>query len=191
MAIAKSRAPVPVWKGAEYMRVSEGRYRAVAKRFQGPTLIRQYSRWSLLVEFELLDDGSRVCAFYNLGTGRDPTPARQGRYFKAWTLANGELPRKGQPMVADVFLEGQIYTVEIRDNRKTAKESDKCDSEIYSVVEEIVCVERSTLIKNQLIKNHESHDQPIKQSTNQVGYYPASIESDLIGCEIAERKATC
>jgi hypothetical protein len=40
---------------------------------------------------------------------------RRGNYSKAWTLANGELPRKGQLMSPDVFLEGQIFMVEVKD----------------------------------------------------------------------------
>jgi hypothetical protein len=70
------------------------------------------------VEFELLDDGALVCAFYNFGSNRGgPEVMRRGNYFKAWTLANGELPRKGQQMSPEVFLEGQIFTVEVKDSR--------------------------------------------------------------------------
>jgi len=67
MAKKETRPPVPVWRGADYARVTEGRYEAMAVRYQGPEWVRPYSRWSLLVEFELLDDGARICAFYNMG----------------------------------------------------------------------------------------------------------------------------
>src|SRR5215831_335607 len=91
------RAPALTWEGLSYVRVPPGRYEAVATRHQGPEWVFAYSRWSLLVELELLDDGSRVCAFYNFGKNRKhATIARKGNYFKAWTLANGELPFKGE-----------------------------------------------------------------------------------------------
>jgi hypothetical protein len=47
------------------------------------------------VEFALVDDGSLVCAFYNFGNDPSgPKILRRGNCFKAWTQANGELPRK-------------------------------------------------------------------------------------------------
>ena len=68
-----SPPPVPVWRGADYARVTAGRYQAIATRHKGPEWVRPFSRWSLLVEFELLDDGARVCAFYNFGSNREGT----------------------------------------------------------------------------------------------------------------------
>lgn len=90
MAKKGSRPPMPVWEGADYPRVREGNYQAIGVRYQGPEWVRQYSRWSLMVEFELLDDGTRVCAFYNFGNGREAKVLRHGNFFKVWTLTNGE-----------------------------------------------------------------------------------------------------
>ncbi len=160
--------PMPVWTGISYTRVAEGLYQAIAVRHQGPEWVRAFSRWSLLVEFELLDDGARVCAFYNMGNDpKGPVPARRGNYFAAWTLANGDLPRKGERMTPDVFLEGQVYTVNVKDCRRNAKEQEKADAEIYSVVSEIVSVGRFPIL-NHSIRNQESSNHPIMQSTNQV-----------------------
>jgi hypothetical protein len=98
----------------------------------------------MLVEFELLDDGALVCAFFNFGNKREaPEIMRRGNYFKAWTLANGELPRRGQEMSPEVFFEGQIYTVEVKDSRTDAAETEKADAEVYSKVTAILKVERS------------------------------------------------
>jgi hypothetical protein len=147
--------------------VAEGLYQAIAVRHQGSDWVRAFARWSLLVEFELLCDGSRVCAFYNMGTDpKGPIVARRGKYFAAWTLANGEMPRKGERMTPDIFLEGQVYTVEVKDSRRNAKEQEKAEAEVYSKVTEIVSVTRPIL--NHSIRNQESHNQPIMQSTNQV-----------------------
>jgi hypothetical protein len=96
MAKNEARPPTLVWNGANYARVPEGRYQAIAVRHQGPDWIRSFARWSLLVEFELLAESKRVCAFYNFGNERDaPKIGRRGNYFKAWTLANGEMPTQG------------------------------------------------------------------------------------------------
>lgn len=142
MAKQGSQSPVPIWRGADYMRVPAGHYQAVARRYQGPEWVRPFARWSLLVEFELLDDGALVCAFFNFGNNQEaPEIMRRGNYFKAWTLANGELPRKGQPMSPEVFLDGQIYTVEVKDSRNDAAETEKVDAEVYSKVPAILKVE--------------------------------------------------
>lgn len=168
MAKNESRFPVPVWNGADYARVPEGRYQAIAVGHQGPEWVRKFQRWSMLVEFELLDDGARVCAFYNFGNDRSaPKVLRRGKYFKAWTLANGEMPRKVQPMSPDVFLDGQVYTVEVRDNRRDAAEAEKADAEIYSVVAEIIAVDRPNLTRNQESFNQLIRESEIKQSPNQ------------------------
>ena len=162
MAKQGSSPPVPIWRGADYARVPAGRYQAIATRHQGPEWVRPFSRWSLLVEFELLNDGALVCAFYNFGNNRGgPEVMRRGNYFKAWTLANGELPRKGQQMSPDVFLEGQIFTVEVKDSRKDAAEKEKADAEIYSKVTAILKIEAG--------RNPESINQKsgIMQSPNQ------------------------
>jgi len=176
MAKNKARPQMPVWNGADYVRVPEGRYQAVATRFQGPEWTFTFRRWSLLVEFELLCESKRVCAFYNFGENRTkPKITRRGNYFKAWTLANGELPRKGQRPSPDVFLEGQIFTVEVRDSRRNEKQADKAEAEVYSKVTEIVSVDRRSLDSpnhesfNQKSKNQESritqsHNQAINQS---------------------------
>jgi hypothetical protein len=136
-----------------------------------------YSRWSLLVEFALVDDGSLVCAFYNFGNDPSgPKILRRGNYIKAWTLANGERPYRGQAPSPDVFREGQIYTLDIRDNRRDSSEKEKADAEIYSVVRAIVDVQRNSPYTpnqesgiNKSI-NQESRNPPIKQSANQVGH---------------------
>lgn len=143
MAKNRTSSPTPVWNGPSYALVPEGCYQAGAVRYQGPEWVRAYRRWSLLVEFELLDDGSLVCAFYNFGDNpSNPKVFRGGNYFKAWTLANGELPRKNQAMSPEVFLDGQLYTVEVKNRQKNAEGKSKSDAEIYSVVAGIIEVDR-------------------------------------------------
>jgi hypothetical protein len=177
MAMNGLHAPVPVWKGADYPRVPEGLYQAIAIRSQGPEWVRQFSRWSLLVEFELLDDGTRVCAFFGMGKDpKAPKVGRHSRFFKAWTLANGDPPRKGQKMSADVFQEGQTFTIAVKYSRRCSAGKDKTDAELYSVVTEIVKVEWQAANEynpepiNQESLNQKSRiKQPPNQAVNQSG----------------------
>ena len=126
----------------------------------------------MLVEFELLGEKEsiRVCAFFNMGNGAQPKAGRLSRYFRAWTIANGELPYKGQRMDPEVFMEEQIYEIEVDDCSKGINDELKSDAEIYSVVTRILSANRANRpILNPLIRNHESFNHAIKQSTNQVG----------------------
>lgn len=167
MAKKGTSPPGLVWGGADYSRVPEGRYQAVAVRHQGPEWIRAFGRWSLLIEFELLDCGALVCVFYSLGEDRRGCKiGRKSNYFKAWTLANGELPRKGQAMSPNVFLEGQVFTVEVRDRSRNSADEEKADAEIYSAITAVVDV---VTRRSPWTPNHESFNQKseIKQSTYQ------------------------
>lgn len=121
-------APMPTWDGPEYARVPPGRYDAMAIRYQGPEWVRRYRRWSLLLEFELLSEPKHVCAFFNMGSNPErPHAGPQSRYFHAWTIANGERPRPKQKLEPSVFLDSQIFKVEVEDCRADAEGQKKDD----------------------------------------------------------------
>jgi hypothetical protein len=173
MADTERKPKSPVWDGPNYAHVAPGRYSAIVTRIQGPEWCFQYRRWSLLVEFELLGEveSVRVCAFFNLGN--DPAKlhaGRQSRYCKAWTIANGELPHRGQEMKPEVFMEGQIFEIEVDDSSTAPGEQKKTDAEVYSRVTALVsCIRPNPIyesVKNQEsgIKNQESR---ITQAPNQ------------------------
>ncbi|CAN5554097.1 hypothetical protein BH10ACI4_BH10ACI4_33770 [soil metagenome] len=131
------------WHGPEYPVLTPGIYTGVAAKFQGPEWVRSFRRWSLRLEFALMDEAVPVSAFFNFGNVPEgPRVGRQSRYYKAWTLANGEHPTKGQKMTPAVFLEGQIFEVEVahcsRDNEGKSKQS----AEVYSRIVRIVSVTR-------------------------------------------------
>ena len=150
-----SDPPFPTWDGPEYVRVPPGRYDAVVTRCQGPEWVRRYRRWSLIVEFELLCESKRVCAFFNMGANPErPQAGPQSRYFHAWSLANGERPRARQKLDPSVFLDGQTFKVEVTDCRENTEGQQKDDSLIYSRVASVVSAE---------LPNHGK--QPIRQST--------------------------
>ena len=144
------------WTGVTYARVPPGIYSAVAKAKQGPVWLRRYRRWSLRIEFELLDDCQRVSRFFNFGSNPEKPEIRRGsHYFKWWTAANGELPRRGQSMTPEVFFEGQVFRVSVEDASNDGEQQAKHDSEIYS---------RVTLLHE--VSRPQSSDQPISQSSN-------------------------
>ncbi len=84
-----------------------------------------------------------VSSFFNFGN--DPAKQRIGRkskYFEAWTLANGEMPKKGQAMSPEVFLDGQFFWVMVEDLKNRADGGEKDDSEVYSRITKFLSVER-------------------------------------------------
>jgi hypothetical protein len=132
-------ASYPTWEGSDYPRVTPGRYDAVVKEVRGPEWVRQYSRWSVMIEFELLSEPVSVCAFLNMGNDpKRPSIGRQSKYFKAWTIANGALPCKGETMNQHVFLEHQVFQIDVDDSGMNPEQQKKPDSEVYSRATNIV-----------------------------------------------------
>lgn len=133
-----------VWKGDTYARVPPGIYQAACTGWQGPEWVLNFRRWSLRLNFALLDGEAEVSAFLNLGS--DPkrkSYGRRSKFFKAWCQANGETPLKGQRLVFSAFTEpGLLYTVRVADAGKDEHQEDKPDVLVYSKVTEIVRVER-------------------------------------------------
>jgi hypothetical protein len=180
-AATKQRAaPTPTWDGPEYARVTPGRYSAVATRVKGPTWVRRYQRWSCAIEFSLLAEDKRVCAFFNMGSDpQRPHAGPQSRYFRAWSLANGELPRHKQGLDPAVFLDGQVFEIEVADCGTDAEGLKKADALVYSRATAILSAERRVGIStiNTITQSAQSprsraseslnHESGITQSRNQ------------------------
>ncbi|MGD0155107.1 MAG: hypothetical protein ABSB50_03350 [Terracidiphilus sp.] len=132
------------WQGVDLPRVSPGDYQAVCIGWQGPEWCRAYRRWSLRLEFSLLTDGTLVSAFYNMGSNAaGPHIGRRSRFYAAWSLANGETPRKGQQMALEALTDpALVYLVRVADCAKDGKDTAKPDALIYSRVTEILRIER-------------------------------------------------
>jgi hypothetical protein len=172
-SLAPSIPPLPTWDGPEYVRVSPGRYDAVATRYQGPQWVRRYRRWSLMIEFELLCESKRVGAFFNMGNN----PARshtgpQSRYFRAWAMANGGRPLPKQMLDPNVFLDGQIFEVEVTDSGTDADGQTKEDALIYSRVTEVLSIKFRNDTNHPVRQSSQStdsrnHESEIMQSRNQ------------------------
>ena len=171
--ISQLLAPLPTWDGPEYAHVSPGRYDAVVTRWQGPTWIRRYQRWSLLIEFELLSENVRVCVFFNMGSDpQRPHTGPQSRYFKAWTIANGGRPCAKQRLDPAVFLDGQIYKIEVADSSVDAEGKPKAESLVYSRVAAILSADLPKRSNHPIRQSPQSPDScnqesKILQSRNQ------------------------
>jgi len=138
----KQQPKMPVWTGPDYPRIAPGRYSATAVRIIEPQYIRRWQRYSLGVCFRPFSEPeAEVVLFLNLDV--DMNPKRGGEYYRSWMLANGEAPTKGQTMDADVFLEGQIYEIEVIDAELDSEGKPKCDAEVYSKVKRIISVIRN------------------------------------------------
>jgi hypothetical protein len=156
-----------VWEGTEYPRLDPGKHVVRGTKIQGPEWVRNFGRWSLRIEFATVHEPGCVSAFFNFGNDREnPHVGRQSKYFQAWVMANGELPKKGQAMSPDVFLDGQFFTVTVEDGKTNSDKSEKADAEVYSRITKFHSVEwpRSRNHSNQKSFNQESFNQ---ESRNQ------------------------
>src|SRR5271170_2147571 len=140
MAEKQTVFAAPVWHGAEYSRVPPGTYTALATKIQGPQWCHAFRRYSFMVEFELLGESgsTRVCLFLNLGSDPKKPPGRMSNFYKAWTVANGDHPKKGQRMDFEVFTQGQIYEIEIGLVGHDSEQRVKSGDEKYSTVRRII-----------------------------------------------------
>ena len=126
----------PTFDGAEYAKIGPGTYSAQCvhcKIYRDPG----FRSWKALLRFKLLDDGQEVFGFFNLGTGENPHAGRRSRYWHAWTLANGAVPRKRQSMSARVF-RGKVFLVVVSDVTRTADGKPHHPSAVYSTVKAII-----------------------------------------------------
>ena len=159
-----------VWRGPDYPMLEPGRYMVRCVKMQGPQWVRCYARWSLRLEFALTTEPGVISAFFNFGNDRSgPRVGRQSRYYKAWVLANGEHPRKGQVMSPETFLDGQFFEVEVESCNRDAEGAPKpgggdlLPRHAHSLFNLAVRAIFQSFNQESRIRNH-----PNKQSTNQV-----------------------
>ncbi len=132
-----------VWNGPEYPVLSPGIYTVGGIKYQGPEWVRSFMSWKLRLEFGLVTEPISVSAFFHMGTSPERARVgRQSRYYKAWVLANGEHPKRGQKMTPDVFMEGQLFEVEVADCNRDSQGNPKPNAEVYSRVVRIISVTR-------------------------------------------------
>ncbi|MFZ0662426.1 MAG: hypothetical protein WAM66_07025 [Acidobacteriaceae bacterium] len=87
-------------------------------------------------------------------------------------MANGQRPTKGQKLDPSVFMDGQVYLLEVEDSQANTEGQQKDESLIYSRVKAVLSAELSNQ-PNQVVTqsaqstNQVIHDSGIMQSTNQ------------------------
>ena len=140
----RQKEPFPwTWRGAEFVRVTPGKYEAICVGYRGPEYVPAYRRYSLILFFLLLADDVEVAMFFNFGSNPKRRPGPLSRYFVAWVKTNGERPRRGQSMSPEIFTTpGLIYTIRVVDANIDAAKADKPPCLIYSRAEEILEVHR-------------------------------------------------
>lgn len=72
-----------------------------------------------------------------LGPGPKPQAGRGSKYWRAWVIANGEMPKKRQVLSVRVFV-GKIFLVRIGDVAKRLDGNEHAEFEKYSVIQEII-----------------------------------------------------
>ncbi len=128
-----------VWRGPDYPLLTPGKYQVRGVTIQGPVWVRSFHRWSLRIEFALTMEPGSVSAFYNFGDDKEAKRiGRQSRYYKAWVVANGGHPYKGEVMTPDVFMDGQFFEVEVENCDKDSEGNPKPDAEVYSRITRII-----------------------------------------------------
>jgi hypothetical protein len=140
--VSGSRSPrknlAPVWQGQQYPKHDEGVRLVRVAKIHGPQWVNRYRRWSIRLVCLITDELGEVSYFMNMGDKREgPRAGRQSNYYKAWTLANGQPPRKGESMIPEVFLD-KFFRVRIEDCRRDSDEKEKPEGDVYSHVSELL-----------------------------------------------------
>jgi hypothetical protein len=141
---AKQKPISWTWRGAQFVRINPGKYMAWCVEWKGPEWVPAYRRYSFRLIFRPVAEDVEVTMFINFGKSSEPPRSMASRYFKAWTMANGEAPLRSQPMVPAVFVEqGLTYTIEIEDaSIDPTTKQDRPACLVYSRVKEILSVSR-------------------------------------------------
>ena len=125
--------PLPVSERDDYPRVDCGRRMVRAHKIQGPEWVRAFSRWSLRIEFHLMDESGTVSLFVNLGNCREKpiVGGRRSKFYRYWTMAIGGPPRKHEVMNYNIFMD-KCFWARIEDCSKDSEGRPKLDEEKYS-----------------------------------------------------------
>ena len=131
--------------------IEPGQYRAYCRSAQiyrdGP-----YARWVCALQFDVLDDSltrvvARLTGFWNLGSGDRPRcTSRRARYWALWISANGGQPPKRSDRLSPKIFEGRHAVVLVDDVSTNFKQMTMSESEVYSVVREVVSWETGAVL---------------------------------------------
>jgi hypothetical protein len=119
---------------AEYPHIKPGVYDAEVLS-AGISLDRRYHRWVCALKFRVVPDGITLFGFLNCGSGEKPRAGgRRSAFFRAWSIANGSAPHRGQVMSPRAF-KNKLF--QIRIGNVLSDYLQRAQSP-YSVVREII-----------------------------------------------------
>jgi|SRR6185312_2495605 len=129
----------PISEQDPYPRIKSGTYDVVClgtKVYWSTAFRRRVCR----LDCQLLDERTRVCGFFNLGSEKLPKAGRKSLYWRVWVMANGEQPRKRQRLSRSVFV-SKFFRVRIAEVTKRYDNTEASEPEIYSTIQEwIACI---------------------------------------------------
>lgn len=124
----------PISEQDPYPRIKSGTYDVVClgtKVYWSMAFRRRVCR----LDCQLLDERTRVCGFFNLGSEKLPKAGRKSLYWRVWVMANGAQPRKRQRLSRSVFVD-KFFRVRIGDVTKRYDNTEASEPEIYSTIQE-------------------------------------------------------
>jgi hypothetical protein len=98
---------------------------------------RGFKRWVQPLTFELHPNREVLHAFLNMGRGTQPHAGTRSNFFKAWVIAKGRPPRRGNELTTDVFI-SQLFEVDVQDVTTDCEGREKAEPLIYSRVARVV-----------------------------------------------------
>jgi hypothetical protein len=102
--------------------------------------VRRYNRTSLRLDFQLTcEPDIQLAKFVNMGQGNGQKRGPSTEFYRVWSLFNGDLPKRRQPMSLEVF-GGKFCMVKVETVVKDAKGNDLPELVRYSVVREVLKV---------------------------------------------------
>lgn len=126
----------PVCAHDPYPHIPPGRYDALVTK-EETYYDKQYMRKCSCLRMAILAEGVELLHYLNLGDGKHPEVRRRSKYFSAWVIARGSMPRRGQEMSPAEFLH-KIFLVEVADVTKDADRYPHPNAAVYSTVKRII-----------------------------------------------------
>jgi hypothetical protein len=142
VVLPREKAAEPeIEAGAPYPRIDEGTYIGICTGAQLQRA-KSYGRYLVHLRFALPAEGIELPCFCNLGD-RDNLKRRRARkgpaskFYKAWTVAAGRTPCKGEEMSLSVFPQ-RTFRVKVRTVSQDFEQDALAEALHYSVVDKIL-----------------------------------------------------
>ena len=127
--------PDPICADDRYPRYKPGTYEVLCyavKVYPDP----RFKRWVCWLQCQFLGEKDKVSGFLNMGTGSAPAANRGSEYWRVWTMAKGEQPRRGR-LPKKEFV-GKIFRVRVDDTITRYDKRQHSEAAIYSTIKEFI-----------------------------------------------------